>query len=156
MQAVLLIMKSLLECVRVNRVVRCSVCMTDVPHKLGGCRASERIASCIRMQNGECDTLHGRVPRADFWTLALNVSRLQTWSGGDKIFVRDANAALLASNSVPSASPIENSMQRRYLIDLRRTRFSATSSECDLRTAVESEDVGGAPGPYGRWVLVLG
>ena len=79
---------------------------------------------------------------ADLANAKPSVPKLQSWSGGDPIPVREARAPMnrdppvtptwqlhVASNSTPDASQLDDSLRDRIVLDIRRCRFASEPAE---------------------------
>ena len=79
---------------------------------------------------------------ADLAKAQPSVPKLQSWSGGDPIPVREPRAQAnrvppvtptwqlhVASNSTPDASQLDDSLRDRFVIDIRRCRFASEPAE---------------------------
>jgi len=95
---------------------------------------------------------------ADLANAKPSVPKLQSWSGGDPIPVREARAPMnrdppvtptwqlhVASNSTPDASQLDDSLRDRFVIDIRRCRFA--SEPADERSVFSLRSVHTAQGP---------
>ena len=95
---------------------------------------------------------------ADLANAKPSVPKLQSWSGGDPIPVREARAPMnrdppvtptwqlhVASNSTPDASRLDDSLRDRFVIDIRRCRFASEPAE--ERSVFSLRSVHTAQGP---------